>query len=648
MSFTLDKSNSLARKPYWQYSGISLDDNSEATPEVNSTIKPLKDRELATEELEKFEKVLFPTGEIFSVLGNKHSKGKNSGTPVNLPEGSFVFSNYKPLSINKEDKELFKFKEGGKINTPAKILQNEVDIKHHNKMIAISSDDKFDDISKKSAILMLQKNLKKAGQVAYLQEERKGFPDGLPQFAQGTAPIKDENIDVMEQQYKTGGFTSLNKYQDGGYKTGYFDGKGYHQNKGPREQKVAPFREDSLNPWSNVYNYYNRNFDYSGQPNNVDEWQKWMIQNKPEELKKYLQNVPLTNKGIRAYGNKSPNQLNDNELFNQFNDKLYDFRAPRIPLNASPVNPNREYSNPPSTLPNWSPTPLGNNPNIQISNNPQEENLQTLPYEPNVPLSNLQKFSLANSAYDAININKYGPKRQQLSFTPVNLERINSQPYLNATNNQTQQAYKANQAFNPIQARAANSLTYGQGLDKASETVGNIYNQNSQISNQENLYNNQGINNTANSNVNYDNQYYNQTKELAQNYDTEKMFAKNRLLDEYKGYRTNNQDLELKLASQPTFGSYPVWIGPKGEVSKIPKQGWTKKLQSAPLYDYNNRTNKVFYTGAGLSMDQIPNTNQNDPVVLKFQQNILNGTATDAEKLAYSRFYKQLYPSSKR
>jgi hypothetical protein len=86
-----------------------------------------------------------------------------------------------------------------------------------------------------------------------------------------------------------------------------------------------------------------------------------------------------------------------------------------------------------------------------------------------------------------------------------------------------------------------------------------------------------------------------------------------------------------------------------GEISKVPPTGdvtkWRKRKQAAPLYDYNARNNSIYYTGAGLDFNQLPTTTQTDPAILKFQQAIINGTATEADKLAYSRLYK---PTSSR
>src|SRR6478609_2564868 len=110
--YTIDKAEYNLRNPF-----ANLENIETTIPDVNSTIKPI-DREDANLEAEKGEIVFQPNGQLHKVLGKTHAKG---GTPLNLPEGSFIFSNYKPLSFNKNEKKLFQFKEGGtkKSNTPA-------------------------------------------------------------------------------------------------------------------------------------------------------------------------------------------------------------------------------------------------------------------------------------------------------------------------------------------------------------------------------------------------------------------------------------------------------------------------------------------------------------------------------------------------
>ena len=172
---------------------------------INTNLHPI-DVSDANAELEKNEIVINPDNlSLHKVLGKSHSKG---GTPLNLNEGAFIFSDYKKLAFNKDDIELMEFKKGGSFGkkknyTPAKVLEREIEggLKHHNKMINIVSNPlDYDDIAKVSAQLMLQKNLEKVGRVAYMQEAKKRFKDGVPEFSRGTAPVYSHEVDKQLKQ----------------------------------------------------------------------------------------------------------------------------------------------------------------------------------------------------------------------------------------------------------------------------------------------------------------------------------------------------------------------------------------------------------------------------------------------------------------
>lgn len=120
--------------------------------------------------------------EHFTFVGKRHSEG---GMPVNIPEGSFIFSDTKKLRI--KDKEVLSkvfgltYKKGG--YTPAEIAKRyEI-----NKFMQTLKDEDADAISKRSADEMVKKNLEKLGMLALIQESMKGFPDGIPAIAESAA-----------------------------------------------------------------------------------------------------------------------------------------------------------------------------------------------------------------------------------------------------------------------------------------------------------------------------------------------------------------------------------------------------------------------------------------------------------------------------
>lgn len=178
-------------------------------PKIGDTIKenPYK----SNVEIEGKEVVLQPDmSALFKAVGKKHSGG---GMDVYLKPDSFIFSNDKTLAFGEKEQKLFEFKKGGNFrpakNTPSEVLKRNVDIKHYNTLVSNIKDPKKDDLAKKSSALMLQKYVDTIGNVAYLQEAKKDFPQGIPPFSAGTAPIynNDTKDGIMEsKQYsKYGG-----------------------------------------------------------------------------------------------------------------------------------------------------------------------------------------------------------------------------------------------------------------------------------------------------------------------------------------------------------------------------------------------------------------------------------------------------------
>lgn len=188
-------------------------------PKINDTIK--KNPYKSNVEVEKDELVLQPDlSAIFKVKGKTHAQG---GTPVQLKPDSFIFSNDKSVGFNKDDCEDFEFKTGGtytknKKYTPAEVLKKNIDTEHYNTLTANIQDPKKDFIAKQSSELMLQKYIQTLGNIAFLQESKKDFPDGVPAFAQNTAPVYDTELkdDIMQQkQYAKYGGRILPRAQMG-------------------------------------------------------------------------------------------------------------------------------------------------------------------------------------------------------------------------------------------------------------------------------------------------------------------------------------------------------------------------------------------------------------------------------------------------
>lgn len=157
-------------------------------------------RDKATIEVEGGESVIGDVNkdgnmELMHFVGKKHSQG---GVPVDVPEGSFVFSDTKSLTI--KDKEVLEkifglpFRKQG--YTPGQISKN-FDI---NKFVQILKDDNADEITKRTAAEMLRKNKEKLGILAFIQESMKGFPDGIPSIAEEVMAQMGVNPEQLVQE----------------------------------------------------------------------------------------------------------------------------------------------------------------------------------------------------------------------------------------------------------------------------------------------------------------------------------------------------------------------------------------------------------------------------------------------------------------
>lgn len=147
----------------------------------NDTLQPV-DRSMANLEAEKDEEVLMPNykgmSAKFRVGGKRHSEG---GTPLNLPDDSFVFSDTRAMKI--KDPNILKMfgktpKKGG--YTPAELAKG-YDINKYRKVL---DDPMSDSIQRKTAEEMIANYNVLLGKLALAQESKKGFPQGIPFIAE--------------------------------------------------------------------------------------------------------------------------------------------------------------------------------------------------------------------------------------------------------------------------------------------------------------------------------------------------------------------------------------------------------------------------------------------------------------------------------
>ena len=129
--------------------------------------------------------------EHYKITGPRHTEG---GVPLNLPDGTFIFSDTRSMMI-KECKILKMFNKpcDKKGYTPAE-LAKQYDINKYRKILEDNTTDKLE---KKTAELMIKQYVIKLGALALAQESKKGFPQGIPEVARPymeAMGLRDEDI----------------------------------------------------------------------------------------------------------------------------------------------------------------------------------------------------------------------------------------------------------------------------------------------------------------------------------------------------------------------------------------------------------------------------------------------------------------------
>lgn len=185
----------LVKSPY---SGMGNDNSEETSVRYSLSSVP---RDVANLEAEGGETVLTDLNDdgkfgLYNITGPRHGSG---GVPMYLPEQSFVFSDTQKMKFNKNELAEFGI-ESRKKMTPAQVSKRY----QLNEFLGAMSDPDVDNIKLKSAELMLDKNQMSLSKLAFGQESKKKFSDGVPVtshaylISQGIDPIqftqKVENI----------------------------------------------------------------------------------------------------------------------------------------------------------------------------------------------------------------------------------------------------------------------------------------------------------------------------------------------------------------------------------------------------------------------------------------------------------------------
>jgi len=164
----------LVTTPQDYYGQTSFNNSSDESVRYSLSSVP---RENANIEAEGGETVLTDLNDngdfgLYTINGPRHSAG---GVPMFLPEQSFVFSDTPKLRFGKEELEEFDIYSSKKM-TPAKISQRF----GLNDFYAELDSEYADNISSRSAELMLKKNMEDLSKLAFMQESKKNFSDGVP------------------------------------------------------------------------------------------------------------------------------------------------------------------------------------------------------------------------------------------------------------------------------------------------------------------------------------------------------------------------------------------------------------------------------------------------------------------------------------
>ena len=157
-------------KFYEQMYGNPINNMSSSMSEIENPNEPY------VLETEGGEEVLRPDGTKFRLVGDSHANGGIKNTASQIPSGSYIYSKKlkesNPEILSKFNKT---YKRGG---VSYSNISSQYDL---NKFKSILDDPNADPLSKSTAQMMSDNYKKKLGQLALVQEAKKGFKEGIPQ-----------------------------------------------------------------------------------------------------------------------------------------------------------------------------------------------------------------------------------------------------------------------------------------------------------------------------------------------------------------------------------------------------------------------------------------------------------------------------------
>lgn len=632
---------------------VRIHDTPAEINEINSTIKPIE-REESNAELEKNEVVFNPVKmTLHNVLGKRHSQG---GTTVKLDKGSFIISDYKKLAINKKDAEEMEFKTHG---TPAKVLKREVNLKDHNRLIDMLINKKGDEISNNSAQLMIEKNLNKLGQVAFKQEEKKRFPEGVPDLSKGTAPIysvETKNNMEKSKQYQIGG-----SYYSPHYK--------FTPRTSPFKVKPAGYNDPKyISSLMQKLNEITGNNYNTTQPGLIDmRDSQWNSENKEfveDAQKRGYTNINATKDfnyvdkarpfydAIGVVKNPYDFTQEQKEIFGKEKGVTYLDEQKSKGFWIDPItgryigarfNPQGGLIKKVTNVPIIE-TPTGAQPKIVekpvsfngTPENPDKESLPLIADYPNMGLTDYQKLSLGRQALNVAGIKRLDPYRLHQESVITKNKLFSAQPYLNQIGQGYNSALKTLRGLtNFSQLNAAASEIRGNTLDQNNKAIDQVEQNNVSLQNSEQANNANTYNSDAQKNREYDSNYYDKTIVAKENFDNLKDIAKNKFYENLDQTLYDNQAMNNIIHSQRLIGTdIPVRgkdgeiIGYKAQLPILPKKGFygwgtqaNTRITPEALLNYNKgaaQSGNQIQQSIVRALEETENTlaNETDPKLL--------------------------------
>jgi hypothetical protein len=400
--------------------------------------------------------------EHMKIGGKRHTQG---GTPLNVPEGTFIYSDTKKMIIKDPNVlKMFGMSPSKKGYTPAEIAKK-YDV---NKYKAVLQDPYSDNISKNTAKKMIDNYEEKLAYLSVVQESMKGFPQGIPKVAENIMgggmsqespqPQQQSQEEMPQEEMRYGG---LPKYQ------------------GTQNSQFPPEKEFDYNKRKIRAKFFPR---ASGVPGGYNPTPIKDLYEKPgvAGTSQTIAAGAAPSRGSSSFNRAFANARNQGLGTFVWNGKTYttDLYDPKGKVVTTPgTEPEYVYT---GDEPSTTPTGGGTGKIEEKPSDKKEEAPKVSPVQTNVPFMNPPYGWLPEDKLSALNalLNRSGIKKEPFDYvkaTPY-VPDVTLEDWKGAVQNVYQgvnTAARALQESLPGQSLAAN-LSYLQG--QTGENVANIIN----------------------------------------------------------------------------------------------------------------------------------------------------------------------------